>query len=617
MQRPPQNQPQNQIAAPVARAVSHIQRGEWAMAEHALGQLLAARSADPDALGLMGVIRGQQGRLREAEDYYRRSLAMRPNQPNVCINYGKLLIGTGRSQDALALLRAGTRAMPNHPDMLLVLAQAQLSLGENEHAERSLRAILKLRPNEPSTVLSLSGILNTSGRAEEGEALLRDVLAAHPAKLPAQLRAALEHNLAVALKVQRRYPEALELFDIAIKRTPDLPAAHSNRASTLSHLGRQEEAVAAFREAIRQNPRHYNSHQELNALLYRMGRDAEFLRSYDEALAQIPDAPDLLAAKGMFLNRVERHAEAEDMFARAIKAAPEWAVAYDGKALALAGLGRLEEAVGAYEASLKLQPNEVQTKVNMAGALVQLGDAARALKLTEQALAKVPYEQAGLAIRELALRLAGDERAEQLVDYRRHIKIYDLDPPDGFKDMGSFNAALNAYLDSLHGDSREHFDQTLRHGTQTMDPLFDGAHPLVVALKQRIDAAVADYIAGLTDGEKHPLAGRRSNAFRYPGSWSSRLRDKGFHTNHIHPAGWISSCYYVAVPPESVNRATQPGWIKFGEPSFKTPIERPTRRAIQPIPGRLVLFPSYMWHGTRTFHSEADRTTIAFDAVPA
>jgi hypothetical protein len=40
------------------------------------------------------------------------------------------------------------------------------------------------------------------------------------------------------------------------------------------------------------------------------------------------------------------------------------------------------------------------------------------------------------------------------------------------------------------------------------------------------------------------------------------------------------------------------------------------RCAIKPIPGTLVLFPSYMWHGTVPFHAPASRTTIAFDAVP-
>jgi hypothetical protein len=34
------------------------------------------------------------------------------------------------------------------------------------------------------------------------------------------------------------------------------------------------------------------------------------------------------------------------------------------------------------------------------------------------------------------------------------------------------------------------------------------------------------------------------------------------------------------------------------------------------VPGRLILFPSYMWHGTVPFRATAARTTIAFDAVP-
>jgi hypothetical protein len=38
---------------------------------------------------------------------------------------------------------------------------------------------------------------------------------------------------------------------------------------------------------------------------------------------------------------------------------------------------------------------------------------------------------------------------------------------------------------------------------------------------------------------------------------------------------------------------------------------------IRPRPGRLVLFPSYMWHGTVPFTTAERRMTIAFDIVPA
>jgi hypothetical protein len=121
----------------------------------------------------------------------------------------------------------------------------------------------------------------------------------------------------------------------------------------------------------------------------------------------------------------------------------------------------------------------------------------------------------------------------------------------------------------------------------------------------------------MSQGDKnHPLTGRRGRGFAFAGSWSSRLHDSGFHVNHVHPEGWISSCYYVSVPDAAQDPSAKQGWIKFGEPSFATAIGDTLRRTIQPVPGRLVLFPSYMWHGTIPFRAAIARTTIAFDVVP-
>jgi hypothetical protein len=171
-------------------------------------------------------------------------------------------------------------------------------------------------------------------------------------------------------------------------------------------------------------------------------------------------------------------------------------------------------------------------------------------------------------------------------------------------------------LDRLHSGTGEFLGQSLRGGTQTPDSLFGAGHPLVRRLQARIDSCVERYIAELPEDAAHPFLSRRAGSFRYVGSWSSRLRDQGFHVNHLHPMGWISSCYYVAVPDAVKDEAARQGWIKFGEPSFDVPLKMPVRRAIQPVTGRLVLFPSYMWHGTVPFRDTAARTTIAFDVVP-
>ena len=57
------------------------------------------------------------------------------------------------------------------------------------------------------------------------------------------------------------------------------------------------------------------------------------------------------------------------------------------------------------------------------------------------------------------------------------------------------------------------------------------------------------------------------------------------------------------------------GWIKFGEPRWPVP-HCTVEKVVQPKEGLLVLFPSYMWHGTIPF-SQGDRLTAPFDVVPA
>ena len=83
----------------------------------------------------------------------------------------------------------------------------------------------------------------------------------------------------------------------------------------------------------------------------------------------------------------------------------------------------------------------------------------------------------------------------------------------------------------------------------------------------------------------------------------------------MHPRGWLSSAFYVDVPPALAEG--RQGWLKFGEPGPPTGPRLGPEHWVQPQPGLLALFPSYMWHGTAPFGGEAPRLTIAFDIVPA
>ena len=62
--------------------------------------------------------------------------------------------------------------------------------------------------------------------------------------------------------------------------------------------------------------------------------------------------------------------------------------------------------------------------------------------------------------------------------------------------------------------------------------------------------------------------------------------------------------------------AGQEGWLSFGQPGVPTQPPLAAEHFVKPEPGVLVLFPSYMWHGTAPFHGDGMRLTAAFDVLP-
>ena len=228
----------------------------------------------------------------------------------------------------------------------------------------------------------------------------------------------------------------------------------------------------------------------------------------------------------------------------------------------------------------------------------------------------MPLNQRALAYLGLCWRLLGDERDETLNDYERFVRVYDVPVPEQMTDTQEFNRQLAAVLGRMHVGKRHPPEQTLRGGSQTSGDLFVRADPEIAALVAGLRECIRDYIDVLPEDTAHPLLARRRPEFDFAASWSVRLRPGGYHTMHVHPLGWISSAYYVQVPPEITDSDAHGGGIKFGEPDIDLGEAGAPRRLIRPAVGRLVLFPSYMWHGTVPFDSQDPRMTVAFDVVP-
>jgi hypothetical protein len=208
----------------------------------------------------------------------------------------------------------------------------------------------------------------------------------------------------------------------------------------------------------------------------------------------------------------------------------------------------------------------------------------------------------------LAWRMLGDARWDWLEGDPSFVGIYDI--ADRLPPLDQLTETLRR----LHTFSGQPLEQSLRGGTQTEGDIFTHVDPVLVQLREAIRATVAEHVAKFpARDERHPLLRQPRDPIKFQGAWSVRLPSRGFHANHVHPAGWISSALYIVLPPDLGDK--EAGYLALGDanaPSFK--IDLPALRTIEPKPGRLVLFPSYMWHGTLPF-GEGERMSVAFDVA--
>jgi uncharacterized protein (TIGR02466 family) len=613
------NTPQSRAAALVRQGFQAQPAGDTAAAASAYEAALAVHGSEPNALQLLGLLAGKRGDQAGAENYLRRSLQAAPEQPHVWNNLGNVLDRTARRDDAERCYARAVALAGNYTDALYNLARLEHARGAIEAAATLQRALVQPGGRTPVALQLKAQMAVDAGQLQGALETLDEALHIAPT------RAALHHNRAVVLQRLQRPALALPAHEQALALGADTADVHYNRGNTLHSLGRPAQAAAAYLQALQTDPTHTLALFDLARLRWSQG-ESDFDAELRQAVAAHPSDPVLAHLHGQLLWRAERLADAAAVFGQGLthagaQASSKTAALHDGLGRCLVRVGELDAGLHAHARAVAQAPHDAELHTSHAASLLVAGLVDDALAAAQTACAIAPHQQQALALQLLAWRLQGHhDRANALCDVDRFVQVFDLPPPAGHTDMAAFNAALALELRGLHADRQAPVDQTLRRGTQTLGDLFEQSHPLVDALKARIGQAIDRYLTSLPVDEQHPFLGRRSSGWRFTDSWSSRLHRQGFHTDHVHPHGWISSVYYVAVPDGLSDHAEHEGWLQFGRPDLPLPgVDRDAlvQRRVAPVPGRLVLFPSMLWHGTVPFTAAAERLTIAFDLVPA
>ena len=460
---------------------------------------------------------------------------------------------------------------------------------------------------DPRKIAYEAAALKAAGRLDEAIAASRMVVALSPRS------AAAEHNLAAALGDAGRWREAEQHIRRAFSKGIDLPESWLVLARALQAISQLDEAEGAFGEALSRRPDLYPAYSELAQLRWMRTGDANAaLAHIDAALRAAPNDTPLRVIKAKTLEYAGLLDQAFSLLADLSAKQPNDPVIAAQASQLAATLGNDAAAVSFGERAAALAPNDPPVLVTLTSAYLAAGQTERAAALAEHTCRQFPNDQHAIAVQATAWRILGDARYRALYDYDAFVRAFTIDTPKAWPDLASYLADLTPVLKDTHAYSTHPFHQSIRHGTQAPD-ILQRDHPALAALREALDGPIKRYIAALAQGAD-PLRARNQGGYAYQGMWSIRMSAGGFHINHVHQRGWLSSACYIEVPKALPGKQ---GWLKFGEPGVRTSPALAPEHFVEPAPGKLVLFPSYMWHGTVPFTGTAARMTIAFDLTPA
>lgn len=572
-------------------------------------ELLTRNPSQPDALSALALIEKRRGNTPEAEALLRKAIAAAPGRPELHNNLGNLLLAAGRLADAESTYR---RAVILKPDSAEAHYHLGITLEKRGRPQEALAAHMAAVSHNPrfAPALTRMGVLFLEDeRLTEALDVLKRAVAADSGFVDAH------YYLGRGLARFGRHDESIVAFQQAAAIAPNRIETRIALGNSLRDAGRIEEALAAYNAAIELDAGRADLHAEYARLAHEQGRPDPF-GTFVSARRQVPVNPDLLLTEAHLRLRGGDLESAEQLAHDAQTAAPGRADIAAFLGTVLAEQKRFADAVACFERAIAAVPASPFLRSQFGFALLKASDFEQAQRQFEYALHMNPLEQLAHAGLLLALRAQGDMRYRQFADFDRFARIYDIGAPTGFQ-AGDFLDVLAAELREAHVGKFEPLDQSLRGGTQTLGDLFSRSSPAITALRRAIAEKVADYVQSMSDGAPNAMAARRSAGFRFAGSWSCLLKPDGFHTNHIHPNGWISSAFYAALPEAVGNHETREGWFKLGESNLGLGATDRPERYIKPERGMLVLFPSFFWHGTVPFGGNGTRLTVAFDALPA
>jgi uncharacterized protein (TIGR02466 family) len=556
----------------------------------------------------------QSGDLETAEKQYQQLIAEHPVATDAYHLGALIMMRSGQLGNAFQRIETALSGQKNHHEYWNTKGNILAAMQNVPRALNAYRESLRLKPDYVQAAQNLGQCLINNDDPAAAVEVYERAIQHNPGN--EQLR--IGH--VIALRAAVRSEDAIIALDAWEAEDKSGRNYDYVRGQVLIQLGDAEKAIATNKRVLHDPIVGAPALQNLMQLYWMRGEWDEGEKQLQSLLTADTTPMGMFVTAAQIYLRIDKAEKAVDVLNKAGEKFGETPEIRATRGRIALESGEYEKSWDHAKAALTARPGDMVFMELYASAALVTGRHNDAMIAAHGALKVQPNNQFWIAVKYTAGRAMGQDH-KYYADTDKFVKAFKLTPPEKYGSLENFNKELKAALDELHQFEQRPLDQSLLLGTQTATDLRFAKNPVIQDFFKALDVPIRSYMDELGANPNQPLEGRNTGDYRFAGAWSVRLGPGGHHVNHVHPKGWISSSYYVDVPPEVDNETDKKGWIQFGKPPFAVKDldeqELTAERIIKPEPGLVVLFPSYMWHGTIPIEGDATRLTLPFDVVPA
>lgn len=375
----------NDFIAPMLRAWTKVGAKRPKQVAKVMAPMVKRRSLKRFFDFHSGLIADLAGDSKAAEASYIKAL---PDTMSGYLRFietiGKFYERTGRGGKAMALYKDYEA---EHPDVMLV-AEASARIAKGRLPKPT---VASAREGIAEALFNLASLMHQERLSDIGLILARLSLSLRPGHSVARLL------LADILERQRRYNDAIAVYDRVDPSSLLSWSARLRAATLLDYLDRSGEAISRLRAMAAERDERSDALIAFGDLLRKRRRYAEAVEVYDRAIGRIAKVDkrhwSVLYARGIALERSKQWGRAEADLLRALAFRPKdpYVLNYLGYSWAEKGIN-LAKAFKMVETATKLRPRDGYIMDSLGWVLYRMGKFGRAVTSLERAVELRPED---------------------------------------------------------------------------------------------------------------------------------------------------------------------------------------------------------------------------------